>query len=222
MDDAGSLSVLDRMTEVLRAFDQDDPGISLSELARRSGLAKSTVSRVVSALVLHGYLERDGRLLHLGLRVFELGQLARDPREVRIAALPTMLQLRDRTGESVHLGLRDGDEIVCVGLLRGREPIPREVRMGARLRSHTAGVGDIALHHVPPPPVRIAGDDPRGTTVVLACASCRFGESDSVLSGEISVTGRADGFDLESIAPLLRAAAKTLTRRLSGGMRPVG
>ncbi|MCR2816425.1 IclR family transcriptional regulator [Microbacterium jiangjiandongii] len=219
-DGGDSLSVLDRVTGVLRAFDADDGGVSLSELARRSGLPKSTVSRVAAALVEHGYLERDGRILHLGLRVFELGQLARDPRDLRVAALPAMLELRERTGEGVHLGILDGDELVCVSVLRGRSGVPSGIRVGARLPAHHAAPDVIVVDRHPQP---LSGQGRGGDAQAgggVSCASCVFGEPGSQGEGEICVFSGPEGFDAGKIAPLLRAAAKSLTRRLSRGTFP--
>ena len=65
------------------------------------------------------YLERDGKVIHLGLRLFELGQLAEQPRELRAAALPVMADLRNTTGETVSLAIRDGHEMVCIAVMRG-------------------------------------------------------------------------------------------------------
>ena len=83
--DGDAVGVLDRMTAIFEAFDEDDHGLRVSELAARAGLPKSTVSRLVSTLVRERYLERAGRVIHLGLRLFELGQLAEEPRELRRA-----------------------------------------------------------------------------------------------------------------------------------------
>ncbi|WP_240658505.1 IclR family transcriptional regulator [Microbacterium sp. CPCC 204701] len=142
-----TLGVLDRMTQILQAFDDQDRGLGLSELARHSGLPKSTVSRLVATLVRHRYLERDGRLIHLGLRVFELGELAREPRELRSVALPVMLELRDATGDDVHLAIPDGGEMVCIAAVRGRSGAPSRVRVGARLPGATTAPGKILLAH---------------------------------------------------------------------------
>ncbi|WP_404434843.1 IclR family transcriptional regulator [Microbacterium lacus] len=144
-----SMGMLDRMTRILQAIQQNDRGLGLSELARRSGLPKSTVSRLVGTLVRHHYLERDGRLIHLGMRVFELGQLTRKPRELRSVALPVMLQLRDRTQESVHLAIRDDREMVCVAVLRGRSGTTSRVRVGDRLPAHATALGKTMLAHSP-------------------------------------------------------------------------
>ena len=70
--ESDAVGVLDRMTAILEAFDEDDHGLRISELAARADLPKSTVSRLVSTLVRERYLERDGKVIHLGLRLFEL------------------------------------------------------------------------------------------------------------------------------------------------------
>lgn len=140
-----ALGVLDRMTCVLEAFDQDDAGLGISELALRADLPKSTVSRLVATLVRQRYLERDGTLIHLGLRLFELGQLAEQPRELRAAALPIMADLRGKTGTSVHLAIRDGLEMVCVAAMRNGPCAPSTVRTGGRLAVHATALGKAAL-----------------------------------------------------------------------------
>ena len=145
-----ALGVLDRMTSILEAFDQDDHGLGISELALRAGLPKSTVSRLVSTLVRQRYLERDGKRIHLGLRLFELGQLAQQPRELRIAALPVMADLRNATGENVHLAIPDRGEMVCIGVMRGRSAAPRTIRTGGRLPIHATALGKAVLAHSPP------------------------------------------------------------------------
>ena len=145
-----ALGVLDRMTWILEAFDQDDHGLGISELALRAGLPKSTVSRLVSTLVRQRYLERDGKRIHLGLRLFELGQLAQQPRELRIAALPVMADLRNATGENVHLAIPDRGEMVCIGVMRGRSAAPRTIRTGGRLPIHATALGKAVLAHSPP------------------------------------------------------------------------
>ena len=138
------------MTCILEAFDGDDRGLGISELALRAGLPKSTVSRLVATLVRQRYLERDGKLIHLGLRLFELGQLAEQPRELRIAALPVMADLRNQTGENVHLAIRDGGEVVCIAVMRGRSAGPSTVRTGGRLPLHATALGKAVLAHDSP------------------------------------------------------------------------
>jgi IclR family acetate operon transcriptional repressor len=142
-----ALGVLDRMTRILEAFDEDDRGLGISELALRAGIPKSTVSRLVATLVRQRFLERDGSRIHLGLRLFELGQLAEEPRELRAAALPVMAELRNATGENVHLAIRDRSEAVCIAVMRGRAAGRPLVRTGGRLPIHATALGKALLAH---------------------------------------------------------------------------
>jgi len=145
VSESDAVGVLDRMTAILEAFDEDDHGLRLSELAARADLPKSTVSRLVATLVRERYLERDGKVIHLGLRVFELGQLADQPRELRAAALPVMADLRNRTGETVYLAIRDGREMVCIALVRGHASATPTSRIGGRIPTHATALGKAAL-----------------------------------------------------------------------------
>jgi IclR family acetate operon transcriptional repressor len=144
-DAADAIGVLDRMTAILEAFDEDDRGLRLSELAMRADLPKSTVSRLVSTLVRQRYLERNGTVIHLGLRLFELGQLAEQPRELRAIALPVMADLRNTTGETVHLAIRDGHEMVCIGIMRGHGSAMPTSRIGGRIPAHATALGKAML-----------------------------------------------------------------------------
>ena len=130
---------------VLGAFKADDKRLGVSELARRANLPKSTVSRLVSELVEHRYLERDGSGVRPGLRLFELGELATQPKELRSLALATMTDLRDATGQTVNLAVLEGTEVVYIGLLRGRNAPRTPARVGGRLPAHTTGVGKALL-----------------------------------------------------------------------------
>ena len=83
-------SVLAKIDRILGVFDADHPTLTLADLMRKTGLAKSTVHRLVGTLVEARLLERDAGQLQLGIRLFELGQLVPRQRALRDAALPFM------------------------------------------------------------------------------------------------------------------------------------
>ena len=96
----------------------DSPGIS--ELARRSGLAKTTVFRLVHELASCGLVEVTGGGVRLGMRLFELGSSVPRQRSLTEAALPYMRDLQQATGDTVHLAVLDRAEVVYLQILRGR------------------------------------------------------------------------------------------------------
>lgn len=144
-DRSPPVSMIERVTAVLEAFRVDDTHLGVSELARRVGLPKSTVSRLVADLVTHRYLERDGSGLRLGLRLFELGERAAKPKELRSLALATMADLRDATGQTVHIAVLEGTEVVYIGILRGRNAPKLGSRVGGRLPAYATGMGKALL-----------------------------------------------------------------------------
>ena len=153
-----SVSVLDRVTAVFEAFGEHDEGLGVSELARRANLPKSTVSRIAADLVEQRFLDRDGDTLYLGVRLFELGQTVEQPRRLRQLALPVMTDLRDVTGQTVHLAVLEGRDVVFITILRAG-PIPRALaRIGGRLPAHATALGKAILAFSPDEVVRFISD----------------------------------------------------------------
>ena len=145
----GGPSVLARAAAVLDAFGADTTELGISELARRTGLAKSTAHRLAGELVRIGWLEQAGTKVRLGMHLFELGQLVPRQRALREAALPFMEDLREATNSNVHLAVLEGIEVVYVEILRVRDSQPLPSRVGGRLPAHATGVGKAILAYSP-------------------------------------------------------------------------
>jgi IclR family transcriptional regulator, acetate operon repressor len=143
-------SVVGKVDRILAAFDPDDTSISLADLSRRTGIAKSTLHRLSGALVEAGLLERDDRRLQLGLRVFELGQLVPRPRALRDAALPFMEDLFEAAHETVHLGVPDGIEILYLEKIEGHRRVRSPSRVAGRMPLYCTAVGKAVLAFSPP------------------------------------------------------------------------
>ena len=243
--DPDAVSVLDRMTAIFEAFGENDHGLRISELAARADLPKSTVSRLVSTLVRQRYLERDGPVIHLGLRLFELGQLAQEPRELRGVASPFIADLRNTTGETVSLAIPDGHEVVCIALMRGRSSAAL-TRIGGRLPAHATALGKTMLafgSEVDVDGLLASGLAAATPHMVVDYAQLRrqlarirqegvateIGEfvagvssvaspvfaPSGALLAALSVSARDIDFSLEGAASAVRATALALTRRLA-------
>lgn len=138
-----------RIALILSAFRPGDRSVSVSELSRRTGLAKSTVSRIVGELVNHRFLERIGPGLRLGVRMFELGELAARPRDLRKLALASMTDLRNAVELTVHLAILEGNEVVYIEILPVRSGPRLPSRVGGRMPAHATGVGKALLALTP-------------------------------------------------------------------------
>lgn len=142
-------TVLGKVVAVLEAFTMDDRGVTLAELGRRTGLAKGTLHRVCGDLVAAGMLDRRDDLYRLGRLMFELGMRASVERDLLEVANPFLEDLRAEVNETVHLGVRDGIDVVYIAKLGGRRQVAAPSRTGGRLGLYCTAVGKALLAHAP-------------------------------------------------------------------------
>lgn len=139
-----------KVLALLDAFSPATPALTLSELARRTGLPLPTAYRRAAELVAWGALERgdDGRY-RIGLRLWEVGSLAPRGLGLRELALPVMEDLYEVTHENVQLAVRQDLELVFIERIAGRQAVPVLTRVGGRFALHATGVGLVLLAHAP-------------------------------------------------------------------------
>ena len=137
-------SVLERILAILDVVRESGPSISITDLAARTHLPKSTVSRLVAALVEQRYLARTEHRVALGLRLFELGSRASVPRQLRAVAAPIVRDLWEATGERVGLWVYHGTDMVSVAVIPGRLPMLPS-RAGTRSPALTTASGKAFL-----------------------------------------------------------------------------
>lgn len=142
--------VLRRAARLLDCFSHEKSALSLSELARQTGLPLSTTHRLVAELVGCGFLERgeDARY-HVGLRLWEIGALTPQRESLRDVALPFLEDLFQVTRENVLLAVREGEEAVFVERLSSHRATPVMNRVGSRGPLHSTGVGRVLLAFAP-------------------------------------------------------------------------
>lgn len=142
-------TVLGKVLVVLRAFRPDDDIVPLAELVRRTGLSKTTLHRLAGDLVQVRLLDRDGAGYRLGGQLFELGMRASVERGLLEVAIPFMQDLYERTHETVHLGIREGVEVVYVEKIGGHRQAATPSRVGGRMPLYCTGVGKALLAFSP-------------------------------------------------------------------------
>lgn len=143
------VTMISRVSDVLKVFQARDRSLSVSEIGRRAGIPKASVSRIISELVEFGFLERDDDKVQLGLRLFELGQHANRSTDLRKFTMPSMTELMKATGQTVHLAVLEGTEVVYIQILRSRSTPPLPSRVGGRLPAYATGVGKALLAFAP-------------------------------------------------------------------------
>lgn len=143
----GRLSSVAAAIRVLKVFSEQEPEIGISSLAKRMGLAKSTVHRLATTLVSEGLLEQNeenGRY-RLGIQLFTLGALVRRRFDVSKQAVPFLHVLREHTGETVHLAILDDTSIVYLFNLESDQAIRMRSYIGVRKPAFCTAEGQVLL-----------------------------------------------------------------------------
>jgi DNA-binding IclR family transcriptional regulator len=143
-------TVLGKVLVVLHAFRADDDAVSLAELGRRTGLPKTSLHRVISDLVRARLVDKADAGYRLGGQLFELGMRASVERGLLEVAIPFMQDLYERTHETVHLGIREGIEVVYVEKIGGHRQATTPSRVGGRMPLYCTGLGKALLAFSPP------------------------------------------------------------------------
>ncbi|KAA9151323.1 IclR family transcriptional regulator [Amycolatopsis acidicola] len=146
-DDDGMTAA--RISALLSAFAPGDDALGVSELARRTGIPKSSAHRLTGHLAACGLLERTGGAVRLGLKLFEIGQLAIGQRGLIDAARPYLADLREATRNTAHLAMLEGTEVVYLDIVRGPDAPNLASRIGGRFPAHATAVGKAILAHSP-------------------------------------------------------------------------
>jgi len=141
------IQVIDRAIGVLDVLANDRGPVSLAEMARRVGLAKSSLVRILAVLEQHRMVERnepDGTY-QLGMKLFELGSrtLAQFNLERRAAA--GLERLVAAVGETAYLSVLDGGEMMVVARAESPRAVHAPATIGRRHPIHCSAVGKALL-----------------------------------------------------------------------------
>jgi IclR family transcriptional regulator, KDG regulon repressor len=141
------LSSVAAAIKLLNAFSEDETELGISNLAKRLGLAKSTVHRLATTLVADRLLEQDPQSgkYRLGIALFRLGALVRRRMDVSNEARPFLFDLRKKTNETVHLAILDGTEIMYVYYLESTQAIRMRSDLGGRKPAYCTAEGQAIL-----------------------------------------------------------------------------
>ncbi|MBL7487663.1 IclR family transcriptional regulator [Frankia sp. AgB1.9] len=141
-------TAVDKAMSLLAALGGESPaGVGVTELARRTGLTKSTAFRLLAVLGRNGVIERVGSDYRLSPSLLELGGRADDPRHERLSTVltPFLADLYELTHETVHLAVLHGTEVLYINKLYGHRPVRSPSRIGGRVPAHCTAVGKSLL-----------------------------------------------------------------------------
>ncbi|MDA0179671.1 IclR family transcriptional regulator [Solirubrobacter phytolaccae] len=141
---------LERGLLVIRAFSEEEPELTLSDVARRTGLTRAAARRFLLTLCDLGYVRSDGKRFALTPRVLELGYAFLSSLSLPEIAEPHLERLAAEVRESSSVSVLDGDEIVYVGRVPTSRIMRVSINVGTRFPAYATSMGRVLLASLPP------------------------------------------------------------------------
>ena len=141
-----------RAISILKLFINKPGLMSLTEISRETGLNQVTAYRLIATFIATGLLEQspESEKYRLGVTALALGDAYSRSNDLSQRAHPKLVELRDECGETVHLSILDGVEIVYLDKIPGLHPIGlMSSRVGGRAPAYCTGVGKVLLAYQP-------------------------------------------------------------------------
>jgi DNA-binding IclR family transcriptional regulator len=216
---------VERALTILEAFSDGAAQLSLSELAKRTGLYRSTILRLVASLSRFGYIVRDeDGQFRLGPSLLRLGILYQNAFSLADLVRPVLLRLVERTDETAAFYIREGNRRICLYRHHSTRFLRHHLEEGAELPLDRGASGRVLMafsgeRGIGYQRIRTAGyyvslgeRDPE----TAAVAAPVFGVNERLV-GAVGVTGHKSHFDrktTEEFAAILCREAAELSHRL--------
>lgn len=149
-----TVRAVDRVCAILNLLQESIEGITLIDVAGTTGLPKSSAYRYLWTLEAHRYVERDTNSGRYRLGLGFAGKQSRHLEILRQRAHPVLERLRDRFGETINLGVLDGDAIVYLDIVESRRSVRLAANPGDRDPLHSTALGKAVAAHLPEARVR--------------------------------------------------------------------
>jgi DNA-binding IclR family transcriptional regulator len=204
------LEAVERAMRVLDAF-LDMPGeAGTNELARRTGINPSTVSRLLSTLVAGGYVEHlpDSGRYRLGPHLIRLANHMMSSLDLRTLARPHLVALEEATGETATLSIAGEREAVTVDFVASRQSVASVARVGRPSVAHATATGKVMLAFGGMPP--LSGELERFTDRTLTDGKALRREIEQVREQGWAQAVKERESDLNAVAAPVYGASGTL------------
>jgi IclR family transcriptional regulator, pca regulon regulatory protein len=147
MDARGAHHVqsLDRGLAVIRAFGAGTPELTLSDVARVTGLTRAAARRFLLTLVDLGYVRTDGKYFSLTARVLELGYAFLSSMTLPEVAQPHLERLSAEVRESSSVSQLEGTDIVYVARVAVSRIMTVTINVGTRFPAYATSMGHVLL-----------------------------------------------------------------------------
>ncbi|WP_116475759.1 IclR family transcriptional regulator domain-containing protein [Zobellella maritima] len=149
-EDRDFVTALASGLEVLQAFDQQQPLMTLSEVAAKTGMDRAKARRFLLTLHALGYLNKQQRHFALTPRVLQLGNAFLSANPYRVVIQHYLEEITREIGESTSLGILDGDDVVYIARSAAEHRLMAiRLSVGTRLPAAYTSMGRVLLAQLP-------------------------------------------------------------------------
>jgi DNA-binding IclR family transcriptional regulator len=144
------VQVLDRSFRILDALSSSSRELSPADLAGRLRLHKSTIHRLLVVLEGQRFIRRTAEGKYgLGVKLIEMGSRAIEQLDLGAHAMPFLQRLVDETGETAHISVLSGTEMVSIANVPGKWTLRTPSTVGRRTQIHCTSVGKAFVAYMP-------------------------------------------------------------------------
>jgi len=223
------VAAVDRCLSILDAFTEQDDVLTLAELAKRTGLHKSTLIRLAESLEKFGYVRRpDKGVYRLGSKVLHLGSLYQRHFRMSEVVPDTLRRMVDELHEGASFYVRDEGQRVCLHRVDAVRAVRDTVHEGDRLPLTVGAAGHVILafggltgKRYEAIRTNMYAESYGERDPETAAVACPVFGLDQRFMGALSVSGpkyRIEAMGLKRILPVLFESARELTRILGGNV----
>jgi DNA-binding IclR family transcriptional regulator len=142
-----SIRAVDRALDILMCFTRQTPSLSMTQIADKIGMNKSTVHRLLGTLEKRHFLHRDADSgqYQLGVHMLQMAHLALENNTIRKAATPFMKELASRSQETITLSILDGNEVIFLNVIESPQRVKLAASVGQRMPAFATAAGKAML-----------------------------------------------------------------------------
>lgn len=142
---------VEKAIEILEALAKRENGVGITQLSRELNLPKSTIHQILSTLKSVRFAEQnpEDRKYHLGLRIFELGNIFQSQLQLRKIAYSYLYNIRGKTNETTYLVVREDNRTVYIDCVESTARLRAHPLFGIRVPLHCTGVGKAIMAFLP-------------------------------------------------------------------------
>lgn len=144
---ASSVKTLVKALKILDEVAMRQEPIGVTELSKKMGIDKATIYRLLNTLQNMGYIEQnsDTQKYYLGLKILELSSNILEHNDLRTIAHPYIVELMEKTGETIHLGVLDQNKIVYIDKMESYQTIRMVSKIGSSVDIYCTALGKSIL-----------------------------------------------------------------------------